>query len=379
MAVFGAFGVAVGVLAGSMAAVTRAAGVDSYGLGLALMLNTIISVVIMSSGGAIARHLPARRALLVSLPLFALSLLMTLAARSPWQFTAGLAALGLAQGWTDVTMNAEGSAIENDLRRPIFTQFHGAVSAAMAATAIVASYLAEEFGPWAAWLAVAAAMAVAWALVRRHVAERPLALRHSARLAGIPNRLPLLLLGLIAGISITAEVTSILWSARLLDEMAPQLARIAGLGVAFFGTCTAFIRFPADGLRSRLGDLPLMTGSILTAILGFAIVGLSGSFAASVAGFAAVGFGTAALVPCTFSLAARLVSANPAAGIGFIAMVAGLPRIAGPWIFGSVSAAVGMGQAFGLFTLALATALVLVLALRRVGLNSPVRAEEGRT
>jgi MFS family permease len=372
MAVFAAFGVGVGALSGSMAAVTRTAGIDSYDLGLALMFNTVISVVIMSSGGVIARHLPTRNALLVSLPFFAIVLALVLVSRSPSHFYLGLAGLGLAMGWTDVTMNAEGSAIENDLRQPIFTQFHGAASAAMAATAIVASFLSEYFGTWAAGLASLAAFAGAWTMVRRHVPARPLAQRHTARLAGLPSRLPLLLLGLIAGLSITAEVTSIMWSARLLDELAPALAAVAGLGVAFFGVCTALVRFPADGLRARLGDLPLMTGSIAVAIAGFAILGLSNSFAVSVAGFAAVGFGTAALVPCAFSLAASLVSANRAAGIGFVSLVAGLPRILGPWIFGMVSSAVGIGQAFGLFTVALGSALVLVMTLKRVGLNSRV-------
>ena len=43
-----------------------------------------------------------------------------LVAASPWLFFASLAAFGAVLGFLDMAMNAEASAIEHDLRRPIF-------------------------------------------------------------------------------------------------------------------------------------------------------------------------------------------------------------------------------------------------------------------
>ena len=113
---------------------------------------------------------------------------------------------------------------------------------------------------------------------------------------------------------IAGETAALMWSAKLLDELAPSLAAIAGLGAAFFGICNAAVRFPGDRLRARFGDLPLMVVSLVIAICGFLVLGVSGNFAVSAAAFAAVGLGTAVLIPCIFALAARFVPANRAGG-----------------------------------------------------------------
>ena len=46
-------------------------------------------------------------------------------------------------------MNAEASAIEHDLRRPIFTAFHGSVSIAVAVFAIASSFVSTMAGTFA--------------------------------------------------------------------------------------------------------------------------------------------------------------------------------------------------------------------------------------
>ena len=42
----------------------------------------------------------------------------------------------------------------------------------------------------------------------------------------LPNKSPLVLLGIAAGLIIAAETAALLWSAKLLDEIAPSLAAI---------------------------------------------------------------------------------------------------------------------------------------------------------
>ena len=66
-----------------------------------------------------------------------------------------------------------------------------------------------------------------------------------------------MLLGIAAGLIIAAETAALLWSAKLLNDIAPSLAAIAGLGAAFFGLCNAAVRFPGDRMRSLLGERTL--------------------------------------------------------------------------------------------------------------------------
>jgi MFS family permease len=184
--------------------------------------------------------------------------------------------------------------------------------------------------------------------------------------AHLPSRLPLVIMGLAVGISVAAETTSVFWSAKLLDEQAPSLAVIAGLGACFYGLCNALIRFTGDYLRGKFGDIRLMLISLATAICGFSALGLSNSFALSTVAFAAVGFGLAVICPCLFNMAAAQVPANRAAGLSFISAVAGPPRILAPWVFGWQAASHSTSFAFGLCGMALVVCFILILVLRQM-------------
>ena len=365
MMVFAAFGTSVGALAGSMAEITRDAGVGSQALGLAITAATLGTVTVMSSGGIIARHASNRMILLASLPAFALLTGILLVSTSLPVFFAAFFLLGITMGFTDLFMNAEGAAIEYALGRPIFSAFHGSVSLGLPVYAILASYLSAKTGTWATAICVVLPFALAWTMVYRLVPPRPLAFGRSARIAALPNKMPLLLLGLAGGLIMAGEMAAIMWSAKLLDEQAPSLAAIAGLGAAFFGLCNAAVRLPGDRLRARLGELPLMMGFLLVAAAGFAALGLSHNFALSVAAFATVGFGTALQIPCVFALAAAYVPANRAAGISFVSMIAGLPRTLAPWVFGWIAGVTGIGRAFGLYAGIMCLALLTIVMLRR--------------
>jgi MFS family permease len=162
-----------------------------------------------------------------------------------------------------------------------------------------------------------------------------------------------------------------MWSAKLLDQQAAALTAIAGIGVAFFGLCHAAVRFLGDRSRARFGDMPLMLGSLAVAAAGFMAIGLSGNFVMSVAAFAVVGFGTACVIPCIFALAARLTAANRARGIGFISLIAGLPRIGAPWLFGWLAEARSTSFAFAMCAIAMLVALVFIALIRKLVEQAP--------
>lgn len=359
-AVFFTFGTAIGAMAGSMPAVMRSAGMSSEALGLGLTVSTITTVAAMSLGGRIARYASNRAVLLAVLPVFASSLIAFLMAQSPLWFFLAVLPMGFCFGLTDLFMNAEAVAVEHDARQPIFMAFHGAVSAGVAVVSVLASYLSITVGSWATGAVALLLFAVSWTLVYRTVAPRRLAKGQSAHLATIPNKLPLTLLGIAAGLIIAAETTALLWSAKLLDEQAPSLAAIAGLGAAFFGLCNSAMRFPGDRLRRQLGDMKLMIASLFVSIIGFVALGLSGSFAGSVAAFAAVGLGLALLIPCIFSMSAGLVPENRAGALSFVSLLTALPRCAAPSVFGLIASGLGISVAFGLVALALTIALGLI-------------------
>ena len=275
--------------------------------------------------------------------------------------------MGLCFGLTDLFMNAEAVALEHDLKRPIFMTFHGGVSAGVGVMAVVASWLSTQWGTWAVAMVAAVMFGVSWVVVHQAISPRPLAAGKAARMGTLPNKTPLMLLGIAAGLIIAAETAALLWSAKLLDDIAPSLAAIAGLGAAFFGICNAAVRFPGDRMRSLLGEMPLMFGSLVVSICGFVALGLSNSFVLSVAAFASVGFGLALLIPTIFAMSARLVPENRAGALSFVSLLTAVPRVMAPLAFGMVAARLGIAFSFGLVAVGLLASLGLIFTFKRKG------------
>ena len=366
MAVFFAFGAMVGGFSGSFPVIMASSSIGRFEFGLGTMLSMLADVIAMSAAGAISRRYSNRTMLLVLLPALGLAAYAFMTSSSPVTFFIANIAYGAAMGGTDIFMNGEGSAIERDMGKPVFSTFHGAASCSIPIFALLGSFLSTMASPWMTWALQATALGFAWICVYRSVPARPRNALTRGQKAPLPNKIPLGLIGVIAGICFAAELSALIWSAQLLDEQAPRLAAIAGLGAAFYGICNASVRSVGDQLRKRYNDLPVLLMSIAVAILGFVLLGLSSSFTMSVAAFATVGFGAALLTPCSWALAASYAPDNRVAALSFAGAIAGTPRVVAPMIFGWVASSHGMGSAFGLLATALAVAFGAAVALARV-------------
>lgn len=363
-AVFIGYGVSAGMWAGSIPVVMRNAGVDSLMLGLGITFYGIAYVIVMSSGGPLARFASNRAIILASMPLVALTGALLLLAQSPLWFLIAFVLFGAAQGLLDLFMNAEASYVESDLKRPIFTRFHASASASMALFALIGSLVSADAGPFWAALILCLGIGATLIFAARRLKPRFSAMARISPGTPPPPLTPLIILGLAAGLVIAGETAAVMWSAKLLDEQAPNLAAIAGLGTAFFGLCNSGVRAGGDGIRARFGDIPLIIGSLILATMGFMLIGLSDNFLLSAVAFAVTGFGTACVIPAIFAMTARHMQENPARGLGIVSLVAGLPRVLAPWFFGWVATAQSTSFAFGLFAVAMAVALAFILLLQ---------------
>ena len=371
-AVFFAFGAMVGGFSGSFPAIMENSGIGRFEFGLGTMMSMFADVVAMSAAGFISRRYSNRAMLLALLPAVGLAAFAFMTSASPLMFFVANIAYGAAMGGTDVFMNGEGSAIERDAGRPIFSTFHGVLSWSIPVFALLGSLLSTMASPWMTWVLQSAALCFAWVCVFRNVPARPRAVLESKHGSPLPYKFPLVLIGIIAGICFAAELSALIWSAQLLDEKAPRLAAIAGLGAAFYGVCNATMRSFGDRLRNRFNDLPVLLTSIAIAMLGFVLLGLSSSFTMSVAAFAIVGFGTALLTPCSWALAASYAPQNRVAALSFAGAIAGTPRVVAPMIFGWVASNHGIESAFGLLAAALAVALCVAMILTTARTPAPV-------
>lgn len=358
---FAAFGSIVGTHVGSFPVLVARAGLTPLQFGIAGSLGMLMNIGCMGLGGFLNRFFSHRRVLLFIVPAASAALVYALLAASPVAFFASFLLVNACIGTMDIFMNAEASLVEHELGRPVFSTYHGCAMLAIAAFALVGSLSSVLMAPWFGMVFAAVPLLVAWFAIYRNVPERaPVASAIRRQQAPLP-RLLLTIIGLAAGFNVTCEVAAIQWSGQLLARIAPDLAAISGLGLAFYGLCGGTVRLFGDGLRSRFGDSSVMAVSLVVAIAGFSGLGLAQGFWPSALAFAAVGFGLALIFPCLFALAARLAPHARASAMSYTALVGGFPRVALPWTLGVLATTYSLHGVFAACAVFTTATLGLIL------------------
>ena len=354
---FIAFGAMVGSQVGTIPVIKAQTGADAFVFGILASLSTLGTIFAMSLGGWINRHFDHRSVLLFIMPVAFAAFTYGLTAHSIFAFGLSFIALSLCTGTMDLFMNAEASVVEHDLAKPIFSSFHGAVLYSIGAFGLIGGYIAASWGPLWATLPAFPFVAAAIYAVHAAIPHRSVTRAHGA---AAPSPLPkkiLILIGIIIGLDVAAELTCVQWSGQMLNALQPQLAAYSGLGVAFYGFCNGSMRMIGDFLRARFDDLHLVAASFAVGLIGFVILATGPGFAVSIVAFAVAGVGLGLIFPCLFSVAARLAPESRAAALGLVSGVSGPPRVLLPLLLGFIA------QNYGLSSIYLAATVGSCIAL----------------
>ena len=333
-------------------------------LGLALFMAAVGALFAMPLTGALAGRHGSRAATAVTVALYGLA--VPGLALAPGLVGLGLAllAVGAASGALDVSMNAQGVAVERRYRRPIMSSLHGMFSlggmSGAAATALIASRL--DLFPH--FLLVGALIVVLGLLACAPM----LAASTEDRSAGpgfAKPSLGLLVPGVVALSSLLSEGAMADWSAVYLSESLGAGTALAAAAFAAFSLAMAIGRFSGDRLVARLGgDLVVRAGGALAAA-GLAGTLLIGHPLAAVIGFALVGAGLSCTFPVVLSAAARSPEMPPSAAIAAVCTLGYLGFLIGPPAIGGLAELIGLPAALGLVVLL--CALVAALGSREPG------------
>ncbi|MGY0197046.1 MFS transporter [Leptothrix sp. BB-4] len=385
-AVFFAFALGIGLWAGSIPVLMRRTGLGAEGLGLALTLHSAAYIGAMTLAGRMTRRFELRAFMAWLLAAHGVAFFGIFLAPSAVLLGLALIVMGLTAGSLDLAMNTEATTLEHERGQPMLTRMHAAASGSFALGAIGGSLISTSIGPLACALLSAAVVAPVWLAVRRLGRRRPLAdpppavlrepeleaagaaaLAASSAVAGSAARKPdpVLLFGIVLGLSTVAELTAQMWSAKFLAEQTASLAALAGAGAALYAGCQSLVRLVGDPLRERFGDVRVITVSLLLAAVGFGVVALADGFTTGVAGFALVGLGTACVVPCCFAQIAAALPGRGGQALGTASLISGVIRLPTPMLLGLVAARQSDAVAFLLIAASLLVGVAgMLLALR---------------
>ena len=278
-------------------------------------------------------------------------------------FVGAFIVIALGSSAMDVSMNAQGIALDARTERPIFASFHAAFSfGAMAGAAAGGLAAAAGLEP-AAHLPIAGlALALLVLAARPGLLPAPTDARSEGPLFARPSR-ALVGLGALAFCALLAEGAVSDWSAILLDRETEAGPSLAALGLAAFSLTMGFGRLAADPLAGRLGRVAVVRGGGLLAAAGLALALTSAGAAIGITGFALMGAGLAGLFPLALSAAGE--TDGPAAPALAAVTTSGYGAfIAGPALIGFVSEATSLPLALSLVGVLCLAAAALAPAAR---------------
>ncbi len=328
-------------------------GLSEGELGLALLMLAIGALVAMPvTGGLITRH---GSRTLTSMTVVLLGIGLPLIAFAGGFVVLGLAFLfyGAATGALDVSMNAQGVAVERAYRRPIMSSFHGMFSiGAMAGAGVTGLLAGVGVAIVPQFLAIAVLTVLLGPLATRMML--PASADAGGRGEGfvLPGR-SLVALGAIAFCALLGEGSIGDWSAVYLDQSLGADTRVAAAAFAVFSLTMALGRFTGDRIVGRFGGGAVVCGGGALAALGLGATLLIGRPEVAVLGFGLVGAGLSCIFPVTLSAAARTPGMSAGSAIAGVCTIGYLGFLIGPPTIGGLAELTSLPVALGLVVLLL--------------------------
>lgn len=353
-------GLSFGIWAARIPAVKTQTGLDEAGLGFALLGASIGAVLTMTFGGWLASRFGTHVMTPLSLLGCALLLPFLGASGSFASLAISLLLFGACQGTMDVSMNANGVAVEHAGAGPIMSRLHASWSIGAFAGALISTQVAAmRIGVFPEFTVEAAFLIVGAAILR--VAMLPD--RHAGSGSGFRRPTgPLVLLGALAMVGLMAEGSAGDWSGVYLQRTMNAPEGLAGLAVTTFVGCMAIARLFGDRLSVILGSARLVTGGAALAAFGLGLALTVQIPAVAIIGFGMMGLGLAAVVPTLFRAAGSQPGIPASVGIAAVSTMGYAGGLIGPPFIGTAARAVTLR---GSLAIVLFLLVVLVVAGRR--------------
>ncbi|TYB63277.1 MFS transporter [Nonomuraea sp. PA05] len=361
-------GLMVGTMTVRIPALTDKLGLSEAMVGTILLVWGLGALVTMQSMRRVMARVGSRTLLRAGGPLTALSLLGVAVAPDLPLLLVAVALFGMAFGTVDVSMNAQGSAVEQAYGRPLMNGMHagwcvGAISAGGLGSLAIAVGL-----PFTANVALIAlvSLPVMVLLGRTYLPEPPAAETAQAGRRRMP---PIVyLLGVIMFFAFMVEGTVADWNGLYLRDELGAPEAVAALGYPVFEVGMLIARLTGDRLRLRFGVRGMLTVSGVATAGFFAVVLLAPAAVVAVSAMFFVGLGVATISPLTLSLAGTATD-TPGPAIAQAGAMGYTGLLLGPVVIGFLSDATSLRTALGI---GVVLGVLIALSARMLPRREPV-------
>ena len=270
--------------------------------------------------------------------LLAPMLLLLVWVNSPWNSCIIMFLFGGFIGGIDVGMNANASAVEKVLQRPIMCSCHACWNLGALLGAFFGGTILERWGRLAHGLestfVALGILAISLPLLLNdstNSAPTDSVPTQTTTLTFLKNVIPWLL-GIIALFAMIPEGLILDWGAIYFRKYLGASISEAGYAYAIFSTSMMVMRFFGDRIREKWGAIATVRVGAIIAICGLLELCLINSKPAALVGFALMGLGLSNVFPIAVSAAAKLPGYSGAGlvlatGIGYSGILVAPPII----------------------------------------------------
>lgn len=351
---FAGLGLMSGAWGAHIPSVKARFAVGEAALSLVLLAAALGAISAMFFAGRVVARLGSRTAIVAGCTTMGCLLSLVLVMPSYALVLPVMVVCGAASSVFDVSMNAEGSALEQLGGRAVMSGLHAMFSVGAMSGAALAGTLLRVGVPATLQLPLLCGSTVlAVALASRTMLQHPPEPAGGAGHAHFawPRGL-LLTLGLMIFAGMVSEGVMYDWSVLFLEQERGLSHPVAAFGYSAFTGAMALARFAGDALRDRFPERRLLAGSALLAALAMLLVLASTRPASAFAGFALVGVGLALIVPILFNAAAHVPGTSRAAGIAAVSSIGYAGFLVGPPLIGGIAQALSLSAALSVVVVA---------------------------
>jgi predicted MFS family arabinose efflux permease len=368
-AVFAANGALFASLYSRLPTLQAELGLSEGQLGLALLAAPIGLIAAQVAGGGVAARLGSRPVTVAAGLATACVMALPALAGDLAALAGALLLVGAANGALDVSMNAQGIAVERARGTALFTSLHAAFSFGALGGAGLGALAAGLGAAPELHLALASVVGVAIFLAARPAllgpehdagAGAPLLARPTRALAG---------LGALAFCVLLAEGAMFDWSAVYLAGTLAAGPALAAAGLAVFQGAMGTGRLAGDRLAQRLGPGVLAGAGAVLAATGLAVVAAAPTPGVALAGLALGGLGLASVFPLALRTAtARVPAGEAAVALAAVSTTGYLGFMVGPPLIGGLAELGGLRMALVVVVaLCVVAAVLSQVTVRRAG------------
>ncbi|MDN3203297.1 MFS transporter [Algoriphagus sediminis] len=282
---------------------------------------------------------------------YAVSLALVGWSPSPWVLVPILVFFGLLGNVMNIAVNTQAIALEDDVGKSIIATFHGLWSSAgFVGAGVGAGMILLSLNPAIHFSIIMGFSVLVLLTARPFIVKEKNTHAGGGLIIKKPDDL-LLRVGMISFLGMMCEGCMFDWSGVYFKKvvMADPSWVITGY-VVFMGAMSSG-RFLSDLLTRKIGKIKIIRFSGFLIFTGLAIAVLFPTFWVSTFAFLLVGFGVAAIVPMSYSIAGRSRLYSPGVALALVSTIAFFGFLIGPPLIGFIADIFNLQVSFALIAL----------------------------